>query len=156
MGDGSSQVLINAVSLTTPAVSRVFLGFFILLITEFAHTSPLTQEACPFRSCLLTCGTLTCSVRFRSSIQCCPTSISSITNHDELFELPLLQGRRVGFRPRTLNLRPLRFLMVITKRSPFRSAIDLPGHWWWTPSTERDSPVMFPTPCLCRGVQERK
>ena len=50
-------------------MSRVFLSFFILLITEFAHTSPLTHEACPFRSSLLTCGTLTCSARFRSSIQ---------------------------------------------------------------------------------------
>src|SRR6267143_4260409 len=83
---------LNWPSLTTPAVSRVFFSFFLLLITEFAHTYPSTHEACPFGSSLFTCGTLTCSARFRSSIQCCPPNISSITiNHDELFELPLLQ-----------------------------------------------------------------
>ena len=74
------EVVYYRPSLTTPAVSRVFLSFFISLITEFAHTSPLAHEACPFRSSLLTCGTLTCSARFRSSIQCCPPNISSITN----------------------------------------------------------------------------
>ena len=71
---------------TLPAISndagrvKSFFSFFLLLITEFAHTSPLTHEACPFRSSLLNCGTLTCSARLRSSIQCCPPNISSITN----------------------------------------------------------------------------
>src|SRR6266478_6303802 len=86
-------------SLTTPAVSRVFLSFFLFLITELAHTSPLTHEACPFRSSLLTCGTLTCSARPVSVHQFSvahQTSLRSRFNHDELFELPLLQGRRVA------------------------------------------------------------
>ena len=36
-------------SLTTPAVSRVCFSFFLFLITELAHTSPFTHEACLFR-----------------------------------------------------------------------------------------------------------
>src|SRR6266478_506941 len=90
---------LNRPSLTTPAVSRVFLSFFLFLITELAHTSPLTHEACPFRSSLLTCGTLTCSARPVSVHQFSvahQTSLRSRFNHDELFELPLLQGRRVA------------------------------------------------------------
>src|SRR5437899_3770301 len=79
-GDNSRMVDYYRPSLTTPAVSRVFLSFFLFLITELAHTSPPTHEACPFGSSLLTCGTLTCSARVRSSIQCCPPNISSITN----------------------------------------------------------------------------
>src|SRR5208337_2070192 len=50
-----------------------------------------------FLSLLFICVTLTCSARLRSSTQCCPPNISSITiDHDELFELPIAKGRRVA------------------------------------------------------------
>jgi len=46
---------------------------------------------------LFFCVTLTCSARLLSSTQCCPPNISSITiDHDELFELPPVSGRRVA------------------------------------------------------------
>jgi len=68
-----------------------------LLSTEFEHTSPSTQELRLLLSLLFICVTLTGPARLRSSTQCCPPNISSITiDHDELFELPLLQGRRVA------------------------------------------------------------
>src|ERR1700687_1486693 len=71
--------------------------FFLLPLTEFAHTSSSTHEPRLFLLLLFICVTLTCSARFLSSTQCCPPNISSITiDHDELFELPRLQGRQVA------------------------------------------------------------
>ena len=65
VGRGEDVRNVYLQSLTTPAVSRIFLSLFILLITEFAaHFSAHRTKACPFRSSLLTCGTLTCSARF--------------------------------------------------------------------------------------------
>jgi len=89
--------LVNAVSLTTPAVSRVCFSFFFVPLTEFEHTSSSTHELRLFLSLRFICVTLACSARLRSSTQCCPPNISSITiDHDELFELPRSQGRRVS------------------------------------------------------------
>ena len=67
---------------------KSFLGLFLLLIIEFVHTSSSTHELRLFLSLLFICVTLTCPARLRSSTQCCPPNISSITiDHDELFEL---------------------------------------------------------------------
>jgi hypothetical protein len=67
--------------------------FFLLLNTEFEHTFPSAHELRLFLPLLFICVTLTCPARLRSSTQCCPPNISSITiDHDELFELPLLKG----------------------------------------------------------------
>jgi hypothetical protein len=91
--DEIRNVACNAVSLTTPAVSRVF----FLLAVKFEHTFSTAHEARLFRPLLFICVTLTCPARLRSSTQCCPPNISSITiDHDELFELPVPKGRRVA------------------------------------------------------------
>ena len=76
---------------------KSFFKFFLLLLTEFAHTSSSTHELRLFLLLPFICVTLTCPARLRSSTQCCPPNISSITiDHDELFELPRPQGRRVA------------------------------------------------------------
>src|SRR5271155_4841023 len=87
------QGLINALSLTTPALSRVFR---LLYYQTRAHLSVGARTA-SFSAASFIRVTLTCSARLRSSTQCCPPNISSITiDHDELFELPVLSGRRVA------------------------------------------------------------
>jgi len=78
-------------SLTTPGVSKVF----SLLSANLEQTSPSAHGVRLFLSPLFPCITLTCSARLRSSTQCCPPNIFSITiDHDELFELPIPTGRR--------------------------------------------------------------
>jgi len=56
-----------------------FFSLFLLPFTEFEHTSSSTHELRLFLLLLFICVTLTCPARFRSSTQCCPPSISSIT-----------------------------------------------------------------------------
>ena len=76
---------------------KSFFMFFLLPLTEFEHTSSSTHELRLLLLLLFICVTLTCSARLLSSIQCCPPNISSITiDHDELFELPPVSGRRVA------------------------------------------------------------
>src|SRR5712691_12834942 len=77
-------------SLTTPAVSRVFL--FSLSLNSSTLLRQRTNCVFFFLFCS-SVSTLTCSARLRSSTRCCPPNISSITiDHDELFELPLFKG----------------------------------------------------------------
>src|SRR5580704_16004742 len=93
VADWSGQLLVNAVSLTTPAVSRVFSLLFYQTREHFSVGAWVRL----FLPLLFICVTLTCSARLRSSTRCCPPNISSITiDHDELFELPIPKGRRVA------------------------------------------------------------
>src|SRR5260221_3208792 len=72
---------------------KSFLGFFFCLSLNFEHTSSSTRELRLFLPLLFICVALTCSARLRSSTQCCPPNISSVTiDHDELFDLPLSRG----------------------------------------------------------------
>src|SRR6266478_4910263 len=79
-------------AITTPAVSRVSSFDFFFL---FAH--PCIRAGVRFCS-TLSLGLIgvhpySCSARVSSSIRCCPPNISSVMkDHDELFELPPLQG----------------------------------------------------------------
>src|SRR5207302_1924470 len=76
---------------------KSFFKFFLLPLTEFEHTSSSTHQRRLFLLLLFIGVTLTCSARLHSSTQCCPPNISSITiDHDELFELPPVSGRRVA------------------------------------------------------------
>jgi hypothetical protein len=62
--------------------------FFPLFDTEFEHTSPSAHEQRFFLPLLFLCVTLTCPARLRSSTQCCPPNISSITiDYDVTFRL---------------------------------------------------------------------
>jgi hypothetical protein len=89
--------LVNSVSLTNAGRVKSFFEFFFCLSLNFAHTSSSTHELRLFLPLLFIYVTLTCSARLRSSTQCCPPNISSVTiDHDELFELPRRQGRRVA------------------------------------------------------------
>ena len=73
-------------------VKSVFSSF----LPKLGHTSPSAHEVRLFLPLLFIGVTLICSARLRSSTQCCPPNISSITiDHDELCELPIPKGRRV-------------------------------------------------------------
>ncbi len=70
---------------------------FFFFTGKLEHTSAPAHELRLFLPLLFLRVTLTCSARLRSSTQCCPPNISSITfDQDELFELPVLSGRRVA------------------------------------------------------------
>ena len=74
-------------------VKSVFCSF----LPKLGHTSRSAHEVRLFLPLLFIGVTLTGSARLRSSTQCCPPNISSITiDHDELFELPIAKGRRVA------------------------------------------------------------
>jgi len=63
------------------------------LSTGFERTSLLALRLRLFLPLLSIRATLTCPARLRSSTRCCPPNISSITiGHDEVCELPFLEG----------------------------------------------------------------
>jgi hypothetical protein len=67
-------------------------SFFSSLIPN-SSTLLRRRTKCVSLPLLFLCVTLTCSARLLSSTQCCPPNISLITiDHDDLFELPVLQG----------------------------------------------------------------
>jgi hypothetical protein len=74
-------------------VKNVFSSF----LPRLGDTSPSAHGVRLFLPLPFIGVTLTCSARLRSSTQCCPPNISSITiDHDELFELPIPKGRRIA------------------------------------------------------------
>ena len=82
VSEPSSQVLFNALSLTTSAIAKFFLSF----ISEFKHTSPSAHELRLFLPLLFLCGTLTCPARLSSALRCtisahldAPPSVHSIS-----------------------------------------------------------------------------
>jgi hypothetical protein len=80
---------ITALSLTRPAVARVF---------SYAHFSDRTHVLVGARIASVSGGSVhlrhpNLLSPLRSSTWCCPPVISSITiDHDEFFDLPLLEG----------------------------------------------------------------
>ncbi len=106
-------------AITTPAVSRVFLSFFFRISLNLS-TASSTHGLRLFLPLLFIGVTLICPARLRSSTQCCPPNISSITvDHDELFELPVSQGRR-SLITRSVTFRTIpRFWHLRTRTTAF-------------------------------------
>src|SRR5215472_19361411 len=90
--------VVYGLSLTRPAVVKGFLHFFLYLLEPFLLflCAPMRSRRNLLslaRSLVLSRVHPTRSVPCCSSLWCCPPTISSISaDHDELFDLPALQG----------------------------------------------------------------
>jgi len=88
------QVLVNAESLTTPAVSRVFLSFFFFLLLN-SSTLPRRRTNCVsfYRCCSSVSPNLPARLRSSNSVVAHQTSLRSRSTMMS-YSTPLLQGRR--------------------------------------------------------------